>query len=117
MVKIVCKIINLSLPNLACFAPWRESIPAFEYFRLPEDLRRTRKLLTIVVQRAQSKIVNFEFRIADCAYVQLWARRSAVVILSFNVWNDGNAWNDWNKRQQAGAFEGAKMAEEKLTTK
>jgi hypothetical protein len=31
MVKIVCKIINLSLPNLACFAPWRESIPAFEY--------------------------------------------------------------------------------------
>jgi hypothetical protein len=61
--------------------------------------------------------VNFEFRIADCAYVQLWARCSAAVILSFNVWNDGNAWNDWNKRQQAGAFEGAKMAEEKLTTK
>ena len=28
MVKIDCKIINLSLPNLACFAPWRESIPA-----------------------------------------------------------------------------------------
>ena len=34
--KIVCKIINFSLPNLACFAPWRESIPAFEYFRLTE---------------------------------------------------------------------------------
>ena len=43
MVKIVCKIINLSLPNLACFAPWRESIPAFEYFRLPENLRELRK--------------------------------------------------------------------------
>jgi len=44
MVKIVCKIINLSLPNLACFAPWRESIPAFEYFRLPENLRELRKI-------------------------------------------------------------------------
>ena len=41
----------------------------------------------------------------------------AALILSFNVWNDWNIWNDWNKRQQAGAFEGAKMAEEKLTTK
>ena len=50
MVKIVCKIINLSLPNLACFAPWRESIPAFEYFRLLENLREPRKLLNIVVQ-------------------------------------------------------------------
>ena len=54
MVKIVCKIINLSLPNLACFAPWRESIPAFEYFRLPENLRGLRKLLNIVVQSSQS---------------------------------------------------------------
>ena len=53
MVKIVCKIVNLSLPNLACFAPWRESIPAFEYFRLPENLRELRKLLNIVVQSAQ----------------------------------------------------------------
>jgi hypothetical protein len=51
MVKIVCKIINLSLPNLACFAPWRESIPAFEYFRLPENLRELRKLLNIVVHK------------------------------------------------------------------
>jgi len=49
MVKIVCKIINLSLPNLACFAPWRESIPALEYFTLPENLREARKLLNIVV--------------------------------------------------------------------
>ena len=26
------KIIHLSPPNLAYFAPWRESIPLFEYF-------------------------------------------------------------------------------------
>ena len=49
MVKVVCKIINLSLPNLACFAPWRESIPALEYFRLPETLRKPRKLSSIVI--------------------------------------------------------------------
>ena len=51
MVKIVCKIINVSLPNLACFAPWRESIPAFEYFRLPENLCEPGKFLNIVVHR------------------------------------------------------------------
>src|SRR5688572_7178779 len=33
------KIIHLSLPNLACFAPWRESIPLFEYFSSMENLR------------------------------------------------------------------------------
>jgi len=53
MVKIVCKIINLFLPNLACFAPWRESIPASEYFRLPENLRELRKFSTIVIQSSQ----------------------------------------------------------------
>ena len=58
MVKIVRKIINLSLPNLACFAPWRESIPAFEYFRLLENLREPRKLLNIVVQNNPSRSVN-----------------------------------------------------------
>ena len=26
------KIIHFSAPNLACFAPWRELIPLFEYF-------------------------------------------------------------------------------------
>jgi hypothetical protein len=51
MVKIVCKIINLSLPNLACFAPWRESIPAFEFFRLPENLRELRKVSIIPIQK------------------------------------------------------------------
>ena len=33
MVKVVCKIINLSLPNLACFAPWlRVNSRTLEYF-------------------------------------------------------------------------------------
>jgi hypothetical protein len=27
------KIIHLVPPNLACFAPWRESIPLFDNFR------------------------------------------------------------------------------------
>jgi hypothetical protein len=49
MVKIVRKIIYLSLPNLVCLAPWRESFPAFEYFRSPENLRKPGKLLSIVV--------------------------------------------------------------------
>jgi|GEM_PF-6608566 len=61
MVKIVCKIIYLSLPNLACFASrrrdsghaWRESIPVFEYFRSPDSLREPRKLSTIVIRRTR----------------------------------------------------------------
>jgi hypothetical protein len=36
---MVCKIINLSIPNLACFAPWRESIPVFDYSESPENMR------------------------------------------------------------------------------
>ncbi len=48
MVKTVYKIIYLSLPNLACFAPWRESIPVFEYSRSPANLRELRKLSKIV---------------------------------------------------------------------
>jgi spore maturation protein SpmB len=34
MVKIVCKIIYLSLPNLACFAPLRESFPRVRVFQV-----------------------------------------------------------------------------------
>jgi hypothetical protein len=49
MVEIGRKIIKLSLPNLASFAPWRESIPAFEYFRLPENLFKLPKLSRIIL--------------------------------------------------------------------
>jgi hypothetical protein len=48
------KIIHLSPPNLAYFAPWRESIPLFEYFSSTENLRRPRKFSRIVLQRSQS---------------------------------------------------------------
>jgi hypothetical protein len=34
MVKVLCKIINLSLPNLACFASWRESNPRVRLFQI-----------------------------------------------------------------------------------
>jgi hypothetical protein len=36
------KIIYVSVPNLACFAPWREDYPS----PLPENLRKPRKLST-----------------------------------------------------------------------
>ena len=38
------KIIHLFPPNLACFAPWRESIPCSRIFQIPESLRQPRKL-------------------------------------------------------------------------
>ncbi len=44
------KIIHLSPPNLAYFAPWRESIPLFEYFSSTENLRRPREFSRIVVE-------------------------------------------------------------------
>src|SRR6266849_3214325 len=47
------KIIHLSLPNLAYFAPWRESIPLFEYFSSTENLRRRRKFSRKIVQSLQ----------------------------------------------------------------
>jgi len=49
MVKIVRKIIYLSLPNLACLAPWRESFPGFEYFMSADNLGKPRKLSRIVI--------------------------------------------------------------------
>jgi len=52
MNRMVCKIINLSIPNLAYFAPWRESIPVFEHSRSPKTLRAPRKLSTIVIRFA-----------------------------------------------------------------
>jgi len=56
--KMVCKFIYLSIPNLARFAPWRESIPAFEYFRLPDNLREPRKFSTIVIERGTGETVG-----------------------------------------------------------
>jgi hypothetical protein len=44
MVKIVCKIINLSLPNLACFAPWRESIPRVRVFQITGKFAQAAKI-------------------------------------------------------------------------
>jgi len=55
MNKIVCKIVNLSIPNLANFAPWRESVPVFEHSRSPENLRQLRKILCIAMQRSQNR--------------------------------------------------------------
>src|SRR6478735_2320567 len=56
-VKNFSQIIHLSSPNLACFAPWRESIPLFEYFSSMENLRRPRKFSRIVVHRSHSEIL------------------------------------------------------------
>ncbi|MBM2805597.1 MAG: hypothetical protein HW419_3490 [Deltaproteobacteria bacterium] len=42
-------MINLSIPNLAYFAPWRESIPVFEHSRSLENLRKPRKFLRIAI--------------------------------------------------------------------
>ncbi len=38
-VSYLSKIMQLSPPNLACFAPWRESISLFEYFRSLKSFR------------------------------------------------------------------------------
>ena len=45
---------------LAYFAPWRESIPLFEYFSSTEHLRRPRKFSRIVVRRTRKGSDIFE---------------------------------------------------------
>ena len=69
MNRMVCEIINLSIPNLAYFAPWRESIPVLEHSRSPENLRKLRKILCIAVQGTQSSFrrVRFAHRlVSEC---------------------------------------------------
>jgi hypothetical protein len=55
-VKNFFQIIPLSPPNLAYFAPWRESIPLFEYFNSAEHLPRPRKFSRIVARSLESLI-------------------------------------------------------------
>jgi hypothetical protein len=47
-VKKFSKIIHLFPPNLACFAPWRESIPRVRVCQIPDKLREPRKLSSII---------------------------------------------------------------------
>jgi hypothetical protein len=59
--RIFFQIIHLSPPNLACFAPWRESIPLFEYVGSMKKLHRPRKFSSIVVRSLQRFFFNFPF--------------------------------------------------------
>ena len=64
------KIIHLSRPNLAYFAPWRASILLFEYFSSTENLRKLRKLSSIVVRRARNlRILVSEFFVTFVIFV------------------------------------------------
>jgi len=53
--KSAGKIVYLSLPNLACLASWRELFPWFGCYRSLENLRKLRKLSSMVVQRTRRK--------------------------------------------------------------
>ena len=95
------KIIHLSPPNLAYFAPWRESIPLFEYFSSTENLRRPRKFSRMVVRRPQWAeifiLLNFRTSCSSCLLRKYGRRRFRPVQAesprlrhsSMECWNPG----------------------------
>jgi hypothetical protein len=61
-VKNLLQIIHLFPPNLACFAPWRESIPCVRIFQIPESLRQPRKLSDSNTKSTKEENIFFKIR-------------------------------------------------------
>ncbi len=54
-----------TIPNLAFLAPWREQIPILKRYRPPKNLRKLRKLSSIVVRRSRSVTTYLDTTFAD----------------------------------------------------
>ena len=75
------KIIHLSPPNLAYFAPWRESIPLFEYFNSNGKFAQAAQILKdSSTEFTEIGILIFYFFLPLCPQSALRCSKGASVV-------------------------------------